>query len=231
MNVLQMVEMVIQAYPSCGQTEILQVMQSVTESFCVRSRVLRHRVSVNGTFSSDMSAIGSDGLATEWDMPGYIVNVYERLSTWRSASLDFFEVTAVQYDLQLLPKYPRISSRVWAQIKDSGAGFDRIAIMYYNGTNDGGKAVLSEAVDIAVSGICRVADNFAWTTFGTTTLPIPAEFHLPIVHGVLQHFALVKAQNPRLADYHGQLFEKGVVMAKSRGNQSSSARGAILNDI
>ncbi len=222
MTLQQMIEMVMDVYPQAGQTEITLVLKNVVDSFCKRSRMLRQSVSVSGTFATDLASLGTNGIATPDGDPGFVANVYESLDTWDLNNLSFFEVSQVQYNSDLLPRYPALGERVWWIDRDMVATLsvirDRLVIGSITYSNDSSKAALTSSVAIRLTGFCTVLPSFGWTTL-TNTLPVPEEFHLPIVSGVLKHFAL-KERDARTAGLFAQDYEAGVRQAMIRGNRS-----------
>lgn len=223
MNLKQMIELVMDVYPQAGETEITMVLKSVVDSFCKRSRMLRQGVTVTNTFAADLAGIGANGIATPDGDPGFIVNVYESLDTWDLNNLSFFEIASVQFDSELLPRYPALAQRVWWIERDMVSSLsvlrDRLVVGYVTNSNQSSKAPLTTPVAIRVTGFCTVLPSFGWTTL-SNVLPIPEEFHLALVNGVLKHFAMVKDRDARLASMYAQEFENGVRQAMIRGNRS-----------
>jgi hypothetical protein len=221
MTIQMMLEMVVSAYPQCGQTEITTILKGVVDDFCKRSRLLRQSVNVSSLFTTQLADLGDDGIAVSGFEPGFTVNVFEVMSLWDLNNLAFHEINSVQYDKVLLPKYPELAQRVWwiqrASQSSIGIVRDRLVVAQYNNTGLSGKSPLTTAVDIRLSGICSVTPSFAWTTL-SSTLPIPEEFHLGIVSGILRHFALVKDKDVRMAQMYAMDYERAVVNAMKRGN-------------
>ncbi len=228
MTLQLMIEMVNQAYPAAGQTEIIAIMKSVVDGFLTRTRLLTQSVNVSSTFATDLADLPDDGIALTFNDANYVINVFENLDSWDLNNLAFFEVSNVQYDGRGLMKAPAYTDAVWwierGVTVTAGNQRDRLVVGTYTTGPVSSKAPLSSAVDIRLTGACTISSAFGWTTL-SNSLPIPEEFHLGIVYGVMQKLALTRERDVRASAAFMQEYEMAVRQAIMRRNRAGVGGG------